>query len=78
MSFQNRQPVGDLLAYRPTNSCKGQLVLQRLKSDLRRSVNERDLDKHSEEHLRCLRAQAAEEDLTTAWVVECGVKGIGH
>lgn len=38
----------------------------------------RDLDKPSQEHLRYLRAQAAEEDLAAAWVVECGVKGIGH
>lgn len=46
--FKTGKPVGDQ-AY--INSCKGQLVSQRLKPDLR-SVNVRDLDKPSWAHFR--------------------------
>lgn len=46
-------------AYRPANSSKGQLLLQRLKSDLRRSVNgpPQELNTPSQEPLRCLRIE---------------------
>lgn len=79
MSSQDRQPVGDLSAYRPTNSCKGQLVLQTEIWSERPGEwqNPPQTFKVLGGRNETSNAQAAEEDLTTVWV-ECGVKGGGH